>query len=168
MKQLIIEVWGKCKFKPIISINGHRVDYQTLDGKQVIYYNTSESAVTVTITRILEINSKWWFPLFLLYAIISIFGIFDIRGDHKYLSYKCSFEVDLINSKTDISVNLFKVKRKGQPVAEITGKTNIRIIENVCEVDKKAKRRTIILRLTKLLLLAAGVAILICALSGIF
>ena len=167
MKELIIDVWGKFKTKPIVTIDGQRVEYERRDGGAYRIYHTSDKdKVTVRVIKILEINCKNWFLWHLLYFFISVFGLFDIRSDRKCIVYDLSFEAELIRQKTTLSVRILRPKKKGV-AADIKGDTNIAVKENSFRVDKAARRKVLIFGLLKLVALAAIVALAICLIIGV-
>ena len=40
------------------------------------------------VTRLYELESRWWFLMGLLFFFVSLFGIFDMRTDKRFLSYE--------------------------------------------------------------------------------
>lgn len=115
----------KCKFK--IGENRTRSCIIEADKAEIVIYKTH------------IYNGKCWFWWSLLYFIISIFGIFDVRQNARCLVVDCRFNINLEkDTKTTLKINNFE---DGGRFADIESETPIELINNVQYFDKQAQKR---------------------------
>ena len=165
MKELVLEIFGNSAYKPIVTIDGERCQYENgAWDKGVIHYATDKDKVSVSITKTIEINTRFWLLWQIFYYIISLFGLLDFRPDKKGISYTVQFDIDLISDYTVASVRLLKQKRYGL-AANIKANSNIHIGTNRFYIDPKAKKHRRILVLMEFLILIAAIVALILALA---
>lgn len=81
MNNLQIKLRSPGSFRPIIKIDDKDIKLKKNEfGSSVGKYSTEKDKVEIKIyTLPHEFDTKYWFLLFLLYYIVSIFGIFDVR-----------------------------------------------------------------------------------------
>lgn len=166
MKNLLIDIYAKSALAPIVTVDGEQIVCKKVARRHYrAELATEKSAVNVRITKYLEINCGFWFLWYLLYFIISIFGIFDFSPDKKCYVFECEADVDLIREFSNFSLNLYTSKKTCD--VEVQANTNIRVLKKECFKDKKARRRTVIYGLFKLLFWLAAVVTLVCVLPGL-
>lgn len=157
MKEVIIDLWGHCPYKPVVKIDGKMIEYTRKEhSRYVINYMTDKEKISVSVYKYLEINGKFWFLWQLLYCFLSVFGLFDFRADRKCICYDLKFDLTLSQDKTNVSVKILKPKKTGF-AADIKVKNGLWVTSNSFFVDKKARRRTLFMFFIKLALLAAAV-----------
>lgn len=160
MKELVIDVCGGYKTRPIVTVDGERIEYEKIDSRYKARFCTDKDRVTVTLTRVMEINCRFWFPLYMLYFFLSIFGIFDVYPDKKHIAYNISFEVELKWQKNEVSIKMLP-QRKSGAACSVKCNSPVKIVNNEFYVDSNARKRAIILTLVKLAIWIVGIALLI-------
>ena len=146
MNELNLKLAG-CTYKqrPNIFIDGKEVKYNKDDfGNLVVNYKTEKDSVEVAICKYLEINSKLWFLMSIVFFFVSIFGIFDARYDKKCVVIDCKYNIKL-KEKTDIKFTLCDVSKndlnnQGRGVVW-EGDCQCEQIKNIGYTDQKARKR---------------------------
>ncbi len=151
MNKLKIKFTATSKIRPVVFVDGtplkmKKNKFDSLEGE----ITTDKSQVEISICNYLEINSKLWFLSSLFFFFISLFGIFDIRYDKLCAVSSCKFILKLTgDDNVNFSFRRFADKSKA---VELDTDTKFEELENVWNVDTRAKKRLKIMRITKILL----------------
>lgn len=160
MKELSLKLTGAANIKPIINIDGNNVKFKKnkFDSFET-KFSTDKDRVEISIYKFLEINGKLWFLMSMIFFIISLFGILDVRYERSCIVLDCKFVINL-KEKSDIVITFNSLKDKGKAV-EIKTDCDFEEISNNYYVDLKAKKRLKILLAVKILLWIALLATII-------
>lgn len=127
-------------------------------GNKIIEYQTEKDKVIVRVFKFLELDSKAWFWLEMLYFFLTLFGIFDVRLDKKCLVLDSLFEFDTMDG-AEVTLKINKFEPEGKAVLV---ESNVTYIEkkNQQHVDVKAKEKLKKLKIAKIvsLILIAVIA----------
>lgn len=149
MNKIDVKIVGEKSLNPSCIIDGNHIDlkknnYGVLEGS----YQTEKDEIQLTVCRYLELNDKWWLLMSIIFFVISIFGIFNPPYDKKCIQIEYMASVKLKdNSEIKLKINNYKLTDKA-----IECESNCEISENINKlaVDKKAKKRLSILKLTQI------------------
>lgn len=136
----------------ICYVNGDRIiDKKNKLGylEQVIENDNDFNEIEISSFR--EIDCKCWFLLEILFFIISIFGIFDVKKEKKGKSLKVKLKVQG-NESADLKLifNPFKI---GEDAVKVETNGTYQIIENNYYIDEKIVKKLHILKVTKIMIL---------------
>lgn len=160
MKTLNITLKGTSKLSPNVLVDGKFVKLKKNQfGNYIGSIQTEKSEVDLVIQKYHELSGKLWFLMSILFFVISLFGLFDIRyGKNNYV-IDSKFHIKLNEDVTNFAATINLNNAKGA----IQFETNAEIKEelNVCFEDEVVKKRKKILLATKIVLwlMLIGVAL---------
>ena len=119
---------------------------------------TEKSTVSVVITRFLELETKLWWLWQILYFVVSLFGILDLKQEKKQLKVFYKAEIAL-NGENVVELSLNR--RAEKAVNVVSTNAEINEIENKLEKSQIAIKRKKILKISKIMAWIAILAIVI-------
>lgn len=122
-----------------ITINQKLVKITSKKGERKITCDCKNGECEVVIYKGHQYQTKNWFWWNLLYFFISIFGIFDIFHDKKFMIVDCRFKID-VSKDTKATIKVLNYVDGGK-FAEITSEDRIEEIENIRFQDKEGKKK---------------------------
>ena len=152
MNEVNIKVTGGIKLNPIIFVDGKQLKVKKNQfGSLQATYTTDKDTIELSICKYLELSGKFWFLFAILFFIISIFGILNPFYDRKCIVIDSQHIIKL-KEKNDVNIIFKNMVDQGQAVE----------IKNIYYVDKKVKKRWIILIVTEV---CVWVALIITAIT---
>ncbi len=150
MKNIELKLTGNPKHMPVAHLDGQFVKFKKNEfGTHIVNYTTDKDEVELTLTKTLEISSKWWFLWAILYFFISLFGILDSGYPKDFVVVDCKYIL-----KLDKDLNKFTIKsganKDGKQIA-VESENEMQEVVNNSYFDKKLKRRWVVLLVAKLL-----------------
>ena len=124
----------------------------------VCSYQTENKTVDLKICKYLEENSPLYFLWQILFFFVSIFGLFDKRGDRYCIVIEYHAKITL-SEQTDATIRL-NFRPDKNIAATITTEADVEEQTNTIFVDKAAKKRKKIATVIKLLLCAVAVLLI--------
>lgn len=138
MAKLELQVVGYNDVLDNMQINGKKCKFTVNEDKTRTCFVEADRA-DIVICKTHFYTGKAWFWWSLLYYIISIFGIFDLRQNKRCQVIDCRFEVNLEKDKKVIlKIQNFE---DGGAFAEIESEETINLINNTQYFDKVAQKR---------------------------
>ena len=140
MSRLELEIQGYNYAIETMTVNGKscKMTNKNNSTKTCIIENI-EGKAEVVIYKAHHYIGKNWFWWNLLYFLVSIFGIFDVRHDKKFLVVDCRFNVLVSgDTKAVLMINDFK---DGGRFLDVECENNIEKIANKQYFDKTAKEK---------------------------
>ena len=122
-------------------------------------YQTDKDEIELTVSRNLELASKFWWLYAFISFIVSIFGIFEPPYDKRNIVIDCKFNIKL-NDYNDIKITFNSLSTSGKAV-EINTLSEYSEIKNEFYVDKKLKIRWILLLVSKILIWIALIIVIV-------
>lgn len=112
MNSLQLKIRNQASFRPIVKIDDKEVKLKKNEfGSLVANYSSEKEKVKISIyTLPHEFDTKYWFFIYLLYYVISIFGIFDVPYARNAYQLQYNGEIAL-QEKTVIDL-IFESKKK--------------------------------------------------------
>ncbi|MDE6790202.1 MAG: hypothetical protein K2J61_00615 [Clostridia bacterium] len=153
MNVMNLRIIGALRGDTFVTVDGARVE----NGNCTI--QTEKTQVRVAVCRYIDAGGPLWFIVQLFLFIVSIFGIFDVRGRGKYLVADCQMDIYLKQS-CDLTIKINPPKKNAK-VAEFNGDIWLAEWSNKYVADESAKKKYFALNLTKLFLALAALATLI-------
>lgn len=153
MNVLNLRIIGALRGDTFVTVDGARVENNNCA------FQTEKAQVRVAVCRYLDAGGPLWFIAQLFFFIISIFGIFDVRGRGKYLVADCRMDIYL-KPACDLTIRINPPKKNGK-VAEFTGDIWLAEWSNKYVPDERVKKKYLALNLIKLFLALAAIATLI-------
>jgi len=143
MKQLNLKFNNLKHLSPTVKVDDTYVRVKKNEfGNYTANFSTEKDEVTVYIYRFLEISGKLWFLMQMLFFIISIFGLLDIRLDKHCIVLDCSFKIRLKDSENNFTCNFDINEQSGEGEAlKYESNCEVETLSNAYFVDKKAKKR---------------------------
>ncbi|MBP3431979.1 MAG: hypothetical protein J6K39_03915 [Clostridia bacterium] len=140
MTKLEIEVVGFNTALNMMTANGKYVKLKKHDNRtRTCVVEPEQKTVDVVIYKSHAYTGKCWFWWNLLYFIISIFGIFDVRQEKRCLCVDCRFKIDVEkDSKVTLKILNFE---DGGKVLEIESEAKVEELSNVQGYDKEAQKK---------------------------
>lgn len=161
MNQVNIKVTGGIKLHPVIFIDGKQFKVKKNEfGSLQVAYETEKDSMDLQIFKYLELGGKFWFLFAILFFIISVFGILNPFYDRKCIVIDCHYVIKL-KEKNDINIVFNNLVDQGRAI-EIKTENEVEEIKNMFYVDKKVKKRWIILIVTQV---CVWVAIIVTAIT---
>lgn len=137
----------------IIKFNKNEFDsYETT-------YETDKEEIELTVSRNLELASKFWWLYAFISFIVSVFGIFEPPYDKRNIVIDCKFKIKL-NEFNEIKLTFNSLATNGKAV-EINTLSEYSEIKNEFYVDKKLKIRWILLLVSKILIWIALIIVIV-------
>lgn len=160
MNNVNLKVTGGIGLNPNVIIDNNPVKlkknkYGSLDGN----YQTENSEIELKVCRYLELSSKLWLLMSMVFFIISIFGIFNPPYDKKciQIDYLCKIKLKETN---DIKIKI-NTQNAGDKAIEVESECKIEEITNTFQIDKVVKKRLVIVRIIEVALWVALVGVII-------
>lgn len=148
-----LELLNNALIKATVIIDGKTVAPKKRGGSEFYCMKTEKSSVNVKIYRKSELAYKNWFIYSLLFFIISIFGIFDVRDSND--GRTCEIDFD---AKTSMPIRMRMVPQFSSGIAvEYLSPGVICENKNVSYIDDNVKKRAKILKFTFIALRIIGV-----------
>lgn len=122
--------------------------------EEIIENDNDFNEIEIGIFR--EINCKCWFLLEILFFIISIFGIFDVKKEKKGKSLKVKLKIQG-NENVDLKL-IFNPFESGKEAIRVETNGNCQVIENNYYIDEKIVKKLQILKITKIMIFILFVA----------
>lgn len=126
-------------------------------------YNTDKDDIELSVYKYLEIKSKLWLLMSLVFFVVSLFGLISPRYDKRciVLEYKVNIK---LKENTEVKLSASRFVDNGRAF-EITTDADVKEITNIAYVDKVAKRRLRILRAIEAVLWIALIIVIIALLA---
>ena len=160
MKKLIISL-PKYKFANHVLVNGENVTFKK-NKKEKLFtaeYETDDNQVTVSFDEYNPLLKWSWWLLGVIFYLITFFGLLDLHESHKFI-YKYQAIVTLCDDG-DNFLDLKPLRGKGPVVKAEYDCGGYEELVNEKVRDKKVKRRSTLLTLTKIFILLIGIAFLV-------
>ena len=122
----------------------------------------ADNKAELAIYKTHHYSSKLWFLTNLIYFIISVFGIFDVRHDKNCPVIDCRY-ILYLDEETKVNLKPFSFTDGGK-VAEITSSSPVKEISNIQYFDKVAQKKHKIMKGVKIALTVLSVIGVILAL----
>ncbi len=123
----------------------------------VIEYETLNSTVELTIKRYSHLNTRLWVLQEIIFFLISIFGIFDMRYGKFF--YKANLKVVFdVSAETTAKIK-FNAPLSNRPVINCTSENKVSQLENVFEIDNNLKKKHKILKIIKWLIVVVAIVV---------
>ncbi len=162
MARLKLNVYGFNENISQMTINGKGVKVSSIsNGVRTYEIESPYKTAHIVIYKNHYYSLKWWAFTSILYFIISLFGIFDIRQDKKCTVIDCRYDIDL-NEDTVANMKVFTFTDGGK-VVEIESNTKCTEIANIQYFDKRGQKRRKIMNLVKCGILALSLILTIIA-----
>lgn len=129
-------------------------------GTYCAQYQTEKDEVSVVIQKYQELSGRFWFLMSILFFIISVFGIFDIKMGKRSIVINSKFNVKLENDITNFNATINDACGDKGVIYNCNGV--VEEVVNTCYEDEVVKKRKKILLATKILLWLALVAVVVC------
>lgn len=145
MNNLNVKIVGS-GMNPLCAIDGNQIvlkknKYGINEGT----FQTDKSEVQIAIYRYLELSSKFWWLVSIVFFLISIFGICNPPYDRKCIQIEYVANIKL-NENTEYKF-VVSSRQAGERAITCEGNGEIEEIENKVVIDKRVKRRLSIVRL---------------------
>ena len=140
MTKLDLEFVGLKNMEGCITVDGNFVKLKKNKAKEyTCSVETDKKQVDLIIYKSHNYYGKNWFWWNLLYFVISIFGLFDVRGDKKCIVIDGRF---MISTEQDTKAIIRRQDfEDGGKVVEIETSSKVEEIKNIQFYDKEAKAR---------------------------
>ncbi len=161
MRELEIKLAGfQNPSEAIIKVDDKFVKFAKNEfGNLVCKYQTENDKVNIKVHRMLDVGGFGWFITQLFFFIISIFGIFDIH--RKERCFVVDFESDIdLKEDNKLTLRLNTPQENGKAIEVETDLTK-QEISNTYYLDTAAKKTLKALRITKIILALAIIAIIV-------
>ena len=158
MKQLTVELNNIQRLGYYgVFIDGDSVSSEKDEhGKLVCKHQTEKDSVKIQVVRYLDCGSIWWFITQILFFIISIFGLLDIRGKNRGIALDFTAEVETANfGYITLNCNMLK---DGVKAIEIKSNTPVKEEANKYYADEQARNTFKKLFIAKIITAAVVVA----------
>lgn len=149
MKKLNLKIVLNNSLESICKVNGKNLNYKKnkFGCVETVIENDNEYS-EIVIYNFREINCKFWFILEILFYIVSIFGIFDVKRDKKARSLSVRIKVRMEeDNNLKIVFNQFK---DGGEAIRIDGDSTYEILDNRYYIDEEALKKFKILKIAKI------------------
>ena len=164
MNNVNLKITGGVDLNPSIQIDNAPVKlkknkYGSLEG----CYQTDKSEIELVVCRYLELNSKLWLLMSLVFFFISLFGIFNPPYDKKCIQIDYSAKIKL-KENNDLKIKI-STQNVGDKAVEVESDTEVSEINNSFGVDAVAKKRLKIVRIIEFAIWIVTIAIVILLLA---
>lgn len=152
MKNLNIKVVNKGPFEAYLLVDGKNQKIKKNQfGSLMASVESEKDEVEVVISEWNDYKSRTWFVTNIIFFVISVFGIFDIKTNKRFCSidFKAKIKMDKEDNNLTFTYNRFE---DGKIAIVHEGDCNIEIFSNKYFIDTVAKRRYKIMRWIKLLI----------------
>ena len=151
MAKLQFELVGYNDALNTMTVNDKFVKFQkNKQGKRVCTVETNKDVAEVIIYQSHHYNGKAWFWWNLFCYFISIFGIFDVRQNKRFLVVDCRFNITL-SQDTNVVLNILKFEDNGK-LLEVETDAQVEQLTNIQYFDTEAKAKHKKMKKAKLLL----------------
>ncbi len=159
MKQFNLKLTNVGNASPSILIDGKPVKVKKNAFGNIEYScQTEKDSVNVVIKRYLELGSRHWLWMGIVFLIISVFGIFDTRYSKSTQTISFEANIPLDNDVTNFEG---KLSSKNEGVAvEYKCNSEVAEISNQIEDNPKIKKRRKIMLALRIIMIVAFVATL--------
>lgn len=149
MNNLNVKIVGN-GMNPLCAIDGNQIvlkkdKYGVNEGT----FQTDKEEVQITIYRYLELSGRFWWLMYIIFFLISIFGICNPPYDRKCIQIEYVANIRL-KENTEYKFVLSGWQMSDKAITS-EGNGEIEEIENKLVIDKKIKRRLTIIRLFKII-----------------
>ena len=160
MNTLKLRVINGSSTETVFKIDGKEViPKRGKNGASEITYQTDKSSVKLSVQTYLDLRVKGWFLRSLFFFLISVFGIFDKRGNGKSRALSYEGEIPVTGeTKATVRVLRFRENEKGLAIDGVESAET----ENRWYVDGVVKKRGKVVVVAKIL--AAAVTAVVVAL----
>ena len=151
MKVLNLTFRNINKLNPSILIDEKPVKLKKNEnGFYVGKIETEKDEVCLKVQKYHELYGKFWFLMGMLFFVISLFGILDLRLTKNYVIFESLFKIKLNESETNFAGILNSTSQNGKAM-EFACDGEVKEEYNKCYVDDIIKKRRKILRISKIL-----------------
>lgn len=117
MKKIILIMTGNAYLNPNVLVEGKLIEYKKNKKNQKVYtIETEKDEVNIEISKWDELEGKWGLFIAIIFFIVSLFGLFDIKQKNRWhtVKYKGKIKVDkeVENPQLVLIMNGFKVNEK--------------------------------------------------------
>lgn len=161
MAQLNLEFIGLKSLAGHVTVNGEFIKLKKDHGKYFYTMNTEQPAVEVVIYQPHYYEGKFWFFWNLLYFLVSVFGLFDMRLNKRCLVLDARLKI-ATTQDAQVVIRRQNFVDGGALVSTETT-AQVEIISNQQYYDKAAKKKASLMRKFKIAI--AVVAVLIAAVT---
>lgn len=145
---------------PTVTVDGEAVKFEKSGSDYVGNFKTDKDTVELEIFRYHEMSGKLWWLFSLLFFIVSVFGIFDMRLDRHGICIKYKSILHL-KEKSEVSLS-FNRPIDGKKAVECRCDCEAEQVDNAFYTDKTIKKRMKIMLAVKIVLwiaLLAGIVV---------
>ena len=161
MKTLNLTLKNAKNLSPTILVDDKPLKFKKNSfGTYCAQYQTEKDEVSVVIQKYQELSGKFWFLMSILFFIISVFGIFDIKMSKRSIVINSKFNVKLENDITNFNATINDACGDKGVIYNCNGV--VEEVVNTCYEDEVVKKRKKILLATKILLWLALVVVVVC------
>lgn len=141
--------------------DGKLLNFKKQNGTHVCRVETENDECEITVCRITEMCSKFWFLYSMLFFFISLMGIFDAKSDKKYYFIRYRTVLTL-NGEHNVTLNVnryntSKLNTQKQFAVNCVCNCFRNEYENEYYVDEQVRKRLKTLKITKLLIWLAAI-----------
>ena len=163
MAKLEVNLYGSNETIKLATINGKPLKITSVtNGVGCCKMEIADNKAELAIYKTHHYSSKFWFLTNLLYFIISVFGIFDVKQDKNCPVIDCRY-ILYLEEETKIGLKPFTFTDGGK-VAEVTSTAPVKEISNIQYFDKVAQKKHKIMKGVKIALTVLSVIGVILAL----
>ena len=141
-----------------VYIDDKPVKFKKNQYKNLTYHHrTEQDRVKIRICKYADIGGALWFFIQLLFFVISIFGIFDTHVVNRGVCFDCTLDVKL-SGHNSLTLRC-NAPRNGQKVFDVETDAHAQEHDNNYCIMENAERKLKALKISKILLAIAIVAI---------
>lgn len=140
MNTLNLSLLKAAYYNPFVMIDGKLMKTKKQQGALTCSYSTDKDSVDVKIFKCSELCGKFWFLWWLLFFVISVFGLLNAPYGKDYSVIDCEFDVAL-QGETEFIGTLNHSKQGSGKAIDYPAKETISEIRNEYYSDEKIKRK---------------------------
>ena len=162
MKKLNLKITNNTNLDAYFLINGKKPKFKKNQyGNYISVIETESDQVEIKIYEWNEYKSGLWLITSVIYFIVSIFGILDIKQDKRFRSIDCNFKIKLEDEENNLKLTYNAFKDNDIAIVH-EGDCEVEVLNNKYYIDEQSKKRYKTVRLIKLfVMILAVIAILL-------
>ena len=161
MKRLELIVKGNTALNPVFAIDNQVITPKKGENRSKVYaFETEKDEVDVSIYTWYEIEGKRWLLISIIYFIISLFGLFDVKENKKMLSLKYNGKVKLVNQENVVNLTFSGIK-KDSIAFKIDGDMEDNETNKYYSDDELVRRKNLLKKIKKFILIGAAIILIL-------
>ena len=161
MKRLILKIASHSSIDSYFLVDGKRVKSKKDNfGKKCSTIETENDEVEIKIFDFDEMQGKLCFVSSLVFFIISIFGILDIKYKKNCRSIDCKLKVKLKNEENQLKISYNKFE-DNEAAVNCEGDCEVEVISNKYYINEVSKKRFKIMKWVKIAVFVLAIVSLI-------